>query len=103
MHEPARLGPALPLLPALLSALLLPGCGDGNSEGAADQPGQPIDMPATADQLEKLDRVVERFPEVESFADQARADGTVTEQEIIDVLSEAEQVKAAREGDEQRE
>lgn len=104
MHKPARLAPALPLLPALLAAaLLLPGCGDGNSEQAADPAGQPIDMPATPDQVEKLDRVVERFPEVASLAERARADGTITEQEIIDVLTEAETVKAARDGEEQRE
>ncbi|NBC14094.1 MAG: hypothetical protein GVY09_12265 [Gammaproteobacteria bacterium] len=100
MHKPARLASALPLLPAVLSAaLLLPGCGNGNNE----QAGQPIDMPATPDQLQKLDRVVERFPEVAPLAEQARADGTVTEQEIIDVLSAAEQVKAARDGEQQRE
>ncbi|MBK1630100.1 hypothetical protein CKO31_04960 [Thiohalocapsa halophila] len=96
MHKPAHLAPTLPLLPAVLSAaLLLPGCGDGNSE----QAGQPIEMPATPDQLQKLDRVVERFPEVAPLAEQARADGTVTEQEIIDVLAEAERVKAARDDD----
>lgn len=100
MHKPACLAPALPLLPALLgAALLLPGCGDDSSEQAADPAGQPIDMPATPDQLEKLDRVVERFPEVAPLAEQAKADGTITEQEIIDVLSEAEKVKAARDGE----
>jgi hypothetical protein len=79
----------------LLTAVLLHGCGEQADEQAADQPGAPIDMPATPAQIDKLDEVVERYPEVKPLADQARADGTVTEQEIIGVLTEAEKVKAA--------
>ena len=87
----SRIAPAA----ALLGALSMTGCGDN----AADQAAAPLDLPATPDQLEKLAAVVERFPEVAPLAEQARADGTVTEQEIIEVLAEAERVKAARHGD----
>jgi PBP1b-binding outer membrane lipoprotein LpoB len=82
----------------LLTALILPGCSEQSPEQAADQAGEPIDLPASPEQLEKLERVVERFPEVASIADQARADGTITEQDIIDVLTAAEKAKAARVG-----
>ena len=87
----SRIAPAA----LLLAALSLSGCGDD----AADQAAAPLDLPATADQLEKLAAVVERFPEVAPLAEQARADGTVTEQEIIEVLTEAERVKAERDAD----
>ena len=84
------------LLPStLLAFLILPGCGDQ----AADQAGEPLEMPAMPEQIEKLDAVIERFPEVKPLAEQARADGTVTEQEIIDVFAEAEKLKNARERD----
>ncbi|WP_296896772.1 hypothetical protein [Thiohalocapsa sp.] len=82
----------------LLTALILPGCSEQGPEQAADQAGEPIDLPATPEQLEKLERVVERFPEIAPIADQARADGTITEQDIIDVLTAAEKAKAARVG-----
>jgi len=86
----------------LLAAGLLYGCGEqaDNPDAALStgQPGDPIDLPATPDQLAKLDAVVERFPEVAPLADQARADGTVTEQEIIEVFTEAERVKASPDG-----
>jgi hypothetical protein len=83
----------------LLATSLLCGCGeqadDPDATQSAGQPGAPIDLPATPDQIAKLDAVVERFPEVAPLADQARADGTVTEQEIIGVLTEAERLKTA--------
>lgn len=82
----------------LVTALILPGCSDQGPEQTAGQAGEPIDLPATPEQLEKLERLVERFPEVAPIADQARADGTVTEQDIIDVLTAAEKAKAARDG-----
>jgi hypothetical protein len=91
-----------PLVPAalLLPALLLHGCGDQPpDQQAADPPGEPIDLPATPEQLDMLERVVERFPEVKPLADQAKADGTVTEQEIVAVFAEAEQLKEARGGE----
>jgi hypothetical protein len=96
MRTPSPLTPAALLLPALL----LQGCGDQSPDRqAADAPGEPIDLPATPEQLDMLDRVVERFPEVKPLADQAKADGTVTEQEIIAVFAEAEQLKEARGGE----
>ena len=84
----SRIALAAPLLTALSPS----GCGDD----PADQAAAPLDLPATPDKLEKLAAVVERFPEVAPLAEQARADGTVTEQEIIEVLSEAERAKAGR-------
>lgn len=95
MHLSSRFAAA----PLLLASLLLPGCGDPSTDATEGQAGEPLDLPATPDQLEKLDAVVERFPEVRPLAEQARADGTVTELEIIEVLSEAEKVKAARGGE----
>jgi hypothetical protein len=95
MPKPSHLIPAA----LLLAALVLPGCGDQPDDQSAEQTGEPIDLPATPDQLGKLDAVVERFPEVKPLADEARSDGTVTEQEIIEVLTEAERVKAAGGGD----
>ena len=99
MHSLSRFIPAA----LLLATLLLTGCGDesgdaiGNQVG--NQVGEPIDMPATPEQIEMLDQVVERFPEIRPLADQARADGTVTEQEILNLFTEAEKVKAARGGE----
>ncbi|WP_058554896.1 hypothetical protein [Thiohalocapsa sp. ML1] len=86
-----RLAPAA----LLLTALSLAGCGDGTS----DQAGQPLDLPASPEQLKMLDAVVERFPELSPAAERARADGEVTEQEIIDVLTEAERLKEAGDGE----
>ena len=91
MQNLPRLAPAALLLTALLSH----GCGDQSTEQATDQPGDPIAIPATPEQIEKLDQVVERVPQIKPLADQARADGTVTEQEIIEVFTEAEKVKNA--------
>jgi hypothetical protein len=91
MQIPSRHTPAA----LLLGVLLLAGCGDQPPE----QAGEPIALPATPDQLEKLERVVERFPEVAPLAEQARADGTVTEQEIIDVFSAAEEATAVHGGE----
>jgi hypothetical protein len=87
----SRLTPAA----LLLTTLSLAGCGDDTSE----QTGQPLDLPASPEQLEMLDAVVERFPELAPVAERARADGTVTEQEIIDVLTEAERLKEAGGGE----
>ncbi len=84
---------------ALLVTLLLPGCGEQTTEQATGQPGDPIDLPATPAQIAKLDAVIERFPEVKPLAAQARSDGRVTEQEIIEVFTAAEQAKAARGGE----
>lgn len=86
-----------------LAALLLHACGDpvGDQAGdqAGDRPGDPLRIPATPDQIEKLDAVVERFPEVGPMAERARADGNVTEQEIIEVFTEAEKLKEAAGGE----
>jgi hypothetical protein len=91
MQVPYRYAPAA----LLLGALLLAGCGEQSS----DQAAEPLDLPATPEQIEKLERVVERFPEVRPLADQARADGEITEQEIIEVLTAAEAAKATRGGE----
>lgn len=91
MQIPSRHTPAA----LLLGVLLLPGCGDQAPDQPGEQASEPIALPATPHQLEKLERVVERFPEVAPLAEQARADGTVTEQEIIDVFGAAEEAKAA--------
>ncbi len=110
MHETSRPAASTPILAAprlavsilpvcLLAALLLQGCGDQSGEQVAEGSGEPIDMPATPEEIEKLDAVVERFPEVKPLADQARADGIITEFEIIEVLEEAEGVKAARDAE----
>jgi len=104
MHCLLRFSPAA----LLLVTLLLTGCGDESGDPVGNDPignqvgnqaGEPIDMPATPEQIEMLNRVLERFPAVRPLADQARADGTVTEQEIIRLFTEAEKAKAARGGE----
>ena len=64
------------LVPAL--ALLLPACGDAP------------DRPAQADQIEKLDQVIERFPTLEPARNAANSDGVITEHEIIAIFEQAE-------------
>ncbi len=87
----------------LVTAGLLSGCGEqaGDPDGpqSAGQPGDVIGLPATPDQLQMLDAVVERFPELAPLAERARADGEVTEQEIIRVFTEAERLKGSANGD----
>lgn len=94
MHTLPRLAPAT----LLLTALLLHGCGDQSTEQATDQPGDSSVIAASPEQIEKLDQVVERFPQIKPLADQARADGTITGQEVIEVFTEAEKVKNAGSG-----
>jgi hypothetical protein len=95
MLIPSRQNPTALLVGVLpLAILLLGGCGDQPPDQVGGQAGEPLDLPATPEQLEKLERVVERFPEVRPLADQARADGSVTEQEIIEVFTAAEAAKA---------
>ncbi|MCG6941916.1 MAG: hypothetical protein LJE69_11785 [Thiohalocapsa sp.] len=72
---------AVRLVPALLLPALLQSCSDR------------ADAPATPDQIAKLDQVVERVPAVKPLADKAKADGTVTQREILDVFTAAEKVK----------
>lgn len=64
--------------PTLAVALLLTGCGDAP------------DRPAQADQIEKLNQVIERFPTLEPARNAANADGVITEHEIIAIFSQAE-------------
>jgi hypothetical protein len=68
---------------ALTLALLLPGCSD-----APDQPAQ-------ADQIEKLNQVIERFPSLEPARNAANADGVLTEHEIIAIFEQAEALPKA--------
>jgi hypothetical protein len=79
----------------LIYSLLLHGCGDEAAEQTAGQPGDPIDLPATPEQIAKLEAVVRRFPEVKPLADRAEADGTITEGEILEVFTAAERAKDA--------
>ena len=83
----------------LLSTMLLHGCGDEAAQRTAGQPGDPIDLPATPEQIAKLEAVVERFPEIKPIADQAKADGTVTEGEILEVFSAAERITQPGDGE----
>ena len=73
--------PALAVTLAL--ALLLPGCGD-----APDQPAQ-------ADQIDKMNQVIERFPSLEPARNAANADGVITEHEIIAIFEQAEALPKA--------
>jgi len=57
----------------------------------------PAVVPATPDQIAKIERVLERFPAVMAIYDKARSDGVVTEQEIIEILQQAQSIKDARE------
>lgn len=88
--------PRLAPFTLLLAALILQACGDQSTEQATDRPGDLMVTPATPEQIEKLDQVVARFPQIKPLADQALADGTVTEQEIIEVFTAAEKVKNAK-------
>ncbi len=54
-------------------------------------------MPATPDQLAKVEQVLERFPAVMAIYDKAKSDGVVTEQEIIEILQQAQSIKDAQE------
>lgn len=60
-------------------------------------------LPATADQLMKLDQVIERYPTLSELADKARADGSVTEGEIIAIFEAAVALKGKQEQQEQQE
>ena len=68
---------------ALALPLLLSGCGD-----APDRPAQP-------EQIEKLNQVVQRFPALEPAMQSARADGVITEHEIIAIFEQAQALSKA--------
>ena len=57
----------------------------------------PAAVPATPDQIAKIERVLERFPEVMEIYEKAKSDDVVTEQEIIEILQQAQSIKDMRE------
>jgi hypothetical protein len=89
--------PVLPLT-VLISAVLLPGCATTTNApglGATKPPEEPRFCPlATPEQVAKVDAVVERWPELKPLADEAKANGSVTPMEVIEILMVAERVQA---------
>jgi hypothetical protein len=89
--------PVLPLT-VLISAVLLPGCATTTNApglGATQPPEEPRLCPlATPNQVAKVDAVVERWPELKPLADEAKANGSVTPMEVIEILMVAERVQA---------
>lgn len=65
-------------------ALLLNGCGD------------PADVPARPDQIEKLNQVVERYPALNGLYEQAKDDGIITKREILAILAEGKKLTEAQ-------